>query len=69
MQGPGKIENVKKVYARAWDRQLCLIQWRGEVCGSREKFIAREGRVAREMTLQGLSKLRQVAPGSATQGL
>ena len=80
MQRPGKIEDVKKkIHARA--RMLLHgignFVWasgsgRGEVEGSRKKFIGRERRAegrVRLLRARGSTELREVASSSATQGL
>ena len=81
MRRPGEIEDVKKkIHARA--RKMLYhgignIVWdngsgRGEVVGSRKKFSETERRAKGRVRLHGArgsAELREVASGSATQGL
>ena len=81
MPRPGKTEDVKKkIHART--RKVLYhgignFVWtsgsgRGEIGGSHKKFSETERRAKGQMRLHracGFGKLREVAPGSATQGL
>ena len=81
MQRPGEIENVKKkIHARArkmLQHRIGNFVWangsgRGEVGGSRKKFSEGERRVEGRVKLlraPGTAEFREVASGSATQGL
>ena len=81
IQRSGEIENVKKkIHARTrkmFQHEIGNFVWangsgQGEVGGSCKKFIGRERRAEGRMTLfqaHGMVELREVASGSATQGL
>ena len=80
MQRPGEMEDVKKIHARARKMLYHVIGnfvWargsaREEVGGSHKKFSGRERRAngqVRRLRGSGMTKLREIASGSATGSL